>query len=206
MSREMEGTTEQPVSSVEEIEVYVSEKPKRTKRGVRGILTMEKQILSSKRWSRMCQKMGWTKPTSPRPVSINGRMKRFYATAGLTLEVSEKYYKAASRKNLRQTVIHELIHYALSDNGVYEKSDHGPKFEKAAVLMGIMKGFKYQWFCPCGCWMKTYKRMESVRCTGCHRVMVRKSELARLRRVAGIGSRIHPVDLSLFVEAKIKKL
>jgi len=206
MSREMEGTTEQPVSSVEEIEIYVSEKPKRTKRGVRGILTMQEEILSSKRWARMCQKMGWNILTRPREVSINGRMKRVYATAGAVMEVSKDYYKAASRKSLRQTVTHELIHYAMSDNLVRDRGYHGPKFEKAAVLMGIMKGCKYQWFCPCGYWMKTYKRMESVRCSGCHRVMVRKSELARLRRIAGVGSKVHPVDLSFFVEAKIEKL
>jgi len=192
----MEGMTE-------EIEVYVSAKPKlpSMKRAERRLYNIELRVLKTKRWNRMCERMGWLKPTQPREVRISGRLKRTNAVAGQVMEFSKQHYKS-SVKELRRTVTHELIHYAMSDNGVSERDYHGPKFERAAVMMGIIRGYTHQWFCSCGWWMKTPRPVESVFCSHCRKTLVRATEFKRLERIARIGSKLKPVSIENYAVVK----
>ena len=194
MVRRMEDATE----------VYVSARQPRMgmNRAERRLYNMELRVLRSRRWSRMCEKMGWTKPTQPREVRINGRLRRTNACAGEVMEFSKRYYRSSDAKGLRRTVTHELIHYAMRDNGVADRGWHGARFEEAAVLMGITRGYAQQWVCNCGWWLKTARPVYSVFCPHCAKTLVRAGEYKKLERIARIGSKVRPVNIEAYAVAR----
>ena len=173
---------------------------------------LEQEILASKKWARMVERIDMGKvpiPTKPREVQVSGRLRRCYAYAGEKRVVSKRDYKAASPKRLKQMVSHEMVHYFLMDNSISDS--HGPIFKACCSLLGLKDGWahevdhKYQHICQCGWWLKSVERRKTLFCQQCHKKMVTRTEYNRLKKIASIGSQTIPINIETYAIMEIRR-
>lgn len=179
------------------------------------IYKIQMKVLTSKRWQKMLQKIDIgvpnPKPPTPKMVEVSKRLKRYLGVAGSELKISYDYYKTAPYKSLKDTVTHELIHFYLMDNGIYDH--HGKIFRRCARAMGLDgysdKTWSYKHVCGgCGSSLKDHKKRRYWHCQYCNKSNVLASELRKINKIAELKSYCFPVqDLSKFVIFKaIKKI
>lgn len=184
------------------------------------IYTLEREVLASKRWAKMKDRvdLGTTTRDDPhlRIPRIIKRSTTYAARAAEFLEVRD-YMMTGSRKALKRLIAHEMIHYYLIDNGAYtgtrkkecyENRAHGRLFNECAAVVLDASYAKpvYRYKCSCGWWVKTERRVLSYLCEHCGKTMLRKSEHERLRKVAAIGSKVRPVDLNRYTVMTVDKV
>jgi len=91
------------------------------------------------------------------PIVLNGRLKSYCGRAFLwsrKIELSRDYVSKASRKEVRNTILHELIHFAVSkipEHGEC-KIHHCKHFRQIAKKVGLKDprytSNKWYYFCP----------------------------------------------------------
>lgn len=187
----------------------------------RKIFRLEREVLNSKRWAKMKEKVELGVPGREDPAlrvvkAVRQQQGRFLARAGPYLEVNE-YGGQLSGGRLKRLVAHEMIHYYLHDNkawegdrkkSFYDNKQHGALFKEcAAVLIDSSENpTVYRYSCPCGWWIEIPgKRKSSVPCHSCRKTLVTKTEYDRLRKVSAIGSRVHKVELSKYAVMAVKR-
>lgn len=197
------------------------DRPHRMGRRERKIYRLEREVLKSKRWAKMKEKVELGVPGREDPELrivkvVKQKHSRFLARAGPYLEVNE-YGGQLSDGRLKKLVAHEMVHYYLHDNkawegsrkrAFYEDGLHGPLFKEcAAVLIDSSENpTVYRYSCPCGWWIEIPgKRKSSVACHSCRKSMVTKTEYARLKKIASLGSRLHPVEISRYAVMTVKR-
>lgn len=195
------------------------DRPFKMNRRERMIFRLEREILESKRWAKMKEKVELGTPTRDDPqlrlVKCVKVKAMFAARAGPFLEVNDLGYRRTG-KSLRALIAHEMIHYYLQDNKTHagtrkvaymENDYHGRLFrECAAVLIHSRENpTVYRYSCPCGRWIQIPgKRRTELRCS-CGKRLVSKPEFDRLRKIAALGSKLHPVEISRYAVMTVKR-
>lgn len=191
------------------------------------IYRLELKVLKSARWARMKAKvdLGTAMKDDPAPRVVKIRtLKGASATAGDYLEVDRDVAKWAE-KNLKPTILHEMVHYYLHDNGAYKGTRaadlrkgrnggtdcHGVLFRECCKALGLQGHqsemlWRYKTRCTCGWWIQSVKPIKQQRCGSCHKIMVTPTEYKRLQKVAAIGSRSCPVKIENYVIRKVVRL
>lgn len=199
-------------------------------RAASRIYRLELRVMKTGAWARMKAMVDIGTPTrsdpAPRVVKIH-KLSGASATAGDYLEVDRDVANWAE-KNLKPTILHEMVHYYLHDNGAYKGTRaadlrkgrnggtdcHGRLFRECCKALGLQGHasevlHKYQYRCECGWWIKSAKPIktrEQLRCGSCRKLMVTPTEYARLKKVAAIGSRSMPVKIEDYVPMNVKHL
>jgi predicted SprT family Zn-dependent metalloprotease len=170
------------------------------------------EILQSKKWQKVRRvDIGVPDPKDPDIPEVRFRkgVKRYLAQAGKFLTFSTEYYLRTDNQSLKNTIAHEMIHYYLQKNGIYD--GHGSAFKTLCSAYGLNNprakeaDWKYQYVCPCGWWYKTNKTMVSIRCKRCGKILVSPTEYKRLRKIAEIKSKVYPVNIEKYVPWTLKR-
>lgn len=195
------------------------------KRGERGIYTMECAMIQSCRMTRLLNKLSerYSRPfdrPQPRPVIINNRLKSYGGMAypdrmEISGDTYREYQTYHQKKNLRNLVWHETLHYVVRDNYIKIR---GPQqgdaaahdeLEKLVFALGLNDGSHNSWtwklVCSCGWWHKRNQKVHKVFCGKCQRFVVSPTEYAKLVRVAQLKSEVMPCDITRYVVWKENK-
>lgn len=193
----------------------MEEKIRKYHRGERGLESLERQYLESKRMERLIQKISdkyhipAQKPAF-RPVFISKRLSKYWG-----LFYSDKIVMSDNIRGMsystRNTLWHEIVHGVIRDNWTLvsktippEEMNNGAlhRFEKDVFVMAINDGshcsYNYKLTCECGHWLKSVKRKKSHFCERCQKTLVSPTEFKRLQKVAEIKSSTFSVDITKY--------
>lgn len=171
----------------------------RRKTSKRRIERLWMEVLNSKRWTKMKLKMGHLKDPGIRPIEFR-QMSATLAIAGPEMTINTQHFLRSKTKDLKHTLIHEIIHYYLSDNAI-EHTSHGKEFKECCKVMGLKNPWaheahwKYKFSCACGWWLKTNRNPQEVTCGKCQKILVSPSNYAKIKKTGILTKRIGKGDI-----------
>lgn len=137
------------------------------------------------------------------PVEISKRVKKVdgYCYYDKKIQIAYDHWKYASKNYLLDTLKHETLHQFIYVNHPQIRGQISfGKFEKEVYLVfdidgSIHKAYRWKYSCECGWWRKTNSKLDKLRCNGCGKNLVNKAEHDRIKRIAGIKSKVYPIEI-----------
>jgi predicted SprT family Zn-dependent metalloprotease len=179
----------------------MSEMVKEMNRSEMRIYNLQLKILGQKRFDKLLELEDWGNPVikpKPRRIELNGRLKNHDADIDdEVIRVSKDFYKDATPKELNETLRHELAHAFLMDNCIPYKHN-SRTWTRVTLALGVRDTTNYEWqyFCGgCTSWLQTHDKKTSWRCHRCGKLNVTKREYNKLKKIAALNSKLHPINI-----------
>lgn len=182
------------------------------RRGEKGLETLEKIYIDSKRMERLLNKLTqhyhveFKKPAF-RPVFFSKRIgrKTWGLFWGSRIDIA---YCLKGTKDARKTLWHEVLHSLIKDNvhllnNVPNKSTNSTYTLTREVFRlgegdGSHDSWRFKATCQCGFWIKSNKYKHSFFCNHCKKTNISQTEYTKLQKIAKLKSRIAHVDINRY--------